>query len=254
MEKLVKKLKEFNFSFKIIKILTILHFIFFGIIASANDTGYLKPVNINDNHISILYFDQEQPEYIKKLPGNMTLAKFSLQFNKKIDLGIGEPIKFIISDAIIKCQNNTLDLIRDLFFDEKNKLLNEKSYQLDINKKIWVSSSNSINQEINENIIKYSCRDKSVDIPKLLLDCESDSKKNIYRFNIDFNAGGILMDGSRHLLNPIISNSAFEGQLSLSRNNYFLKISRLNGRIEITDSNNQISFSGECQKSTGNKF
>jgi hypothetical protein len=245
---------KIHFPYHFVKTLISLFFLFIGIVASADDTALLKPVIINDNHISILYFNQPQPEYIKKAPGNINLAKFSLQFDKNIDFGVGEPIKFIISDAIVKCQNNTLDLIRDLYFDEKSKLLNEKSYQLNQNKKIWVGQSNLINQEINDNIIKYSCRDKSLDVPQLLLDCESDSKKDIYRFRVDLNSGGIIMNDSRHLLNPTISDSTFGGRLSSSKNNYFLKISRINGRIAITDSDNQISFSGECKKSTGNKF
>jgi hypothetical protein len=245
---------KFFLSFNPMKILSASFIIFFCIFANANDTAHLKPVINNDYNISITFFDQPQPEYVKKFPGNLTLVKFSFQFDKSINLGFGEPVKFIISDAIIKCQNNTLDLIRDLSFGEKTKLLDEKSYQLDTNKKIWIGASNLINQEIAEKIIKYSCRDKSLDVPQLLLDCETDSKNNTYRFNIDFNSGGIIMDDKHHLFNPIISDIALEGRIAPSRINYFIKISRINGKITFADSSNNIIFSGECKKSTGNKF
>jgi hypothetical protein len=62
------------------------------------------------------------------------------------------------------------------------------------------------------------------------------------------------MDDKHHLFNPKISDAALEGRLTLPKINYFLKISRINGRITFTDPGGNLIFSGECRKSTGNKF
>jgi hypothetical protein len=246
LEYLTKILK---FSFLFLSLLS------FNSIANDGDAIHLKPVLTGDGYISIFYFNKPQPDALKLNADKILYVNYSLSFDKDTDVGFEKKISTIISDAFVNCKKSSLSLARELFFDNRLKLLNEKSYQNERIRNTWVGLSELINNEIDERIIKFACRDEVRDSAQLSLDCEGDNKKDIYRFKIDFNSGGVIMDGNRHLLNPIISETAIVGYFNLPKFRVNLNISRINGKITLRDPVENVNFfTGECRKSIGTKF
>lgn len=215
----------------------------------------LKPVNIKGEIISVIRTKVEQPDNLKQFREKAVYVKYVLNFGKPKNLGFNKQVKLVVAEAVALCESKNLIIGAEFFLDEKMASIQSKVYAPEDLRHLWLEVSDDVKNEIINRVLTYECRNQSRDTPEITIDCEGDVNGEVNRFEINFNAGSILLNERDNLLDPKISETDFTGRLEFSKYNVLFKISRINGRVIGNDLNSDTDvFKGECKKSSKNKF